>query len=63
MVESVHELLQRLSIPLPDSKELGVELRSIEHTYELANELLTELFKVTNREGLQRVEPLGSRKS
>ena len=61
MVESVHELLQRLSLPLPDSEELGIGLRSVEHTDELANELLVELLEVINRSGLQEVEPLGGR--
>ena len=61
LIESVYELLQRLFLLLPDSEELGVGLRSVEHTNELANELLTELLKVTNRSGLQGVEPLGGR--
>ena len=52
MVEPVDKILQGLYLPLPDSKELGVRLRSIKHTDELANELLVELFEVTNRAGL-----------
>ena len=46
LVESIDELLHGLSLPLPNSKKLGVRLRSVEHTYELAHELLTELLEI-----------------
>ena len=48
LVEPINKILQRLSLSMPDSKNLGVRLWSIEHTYKLEDELLTELFKITN---------------
>ena len=53
MVKSIDEILQGLSLPLPDSKKLGVRLRSIELAYELAYELLTELLEFTDQPEFQ----------
>ena len=54
MVELVNEILQGLSLLLPNSEKLDVRLWSIQHAYKLADELL----EVTHRSGLQEVKPL-----
>ena len=48
LVERIKKVLQRFTLPLSDSKELGVRLRLVEHAYELADELLAELFDITD---------------
>ena len=58
MVEPIDEILQELSLLLLDSEKLGVRLRLVEHAHELADELLAELSKITNRSGLKGVIPL-----
>ena len=58
MVEPIDEILQGLSLSLPESEKLDVRLRPVEHTYKLAYELLAELFEITDQSGLQIVEPL-----
>ena len=58
MVEPISEILQGLSLLLPDSEKLGVRLWLVEHAYELTDELFAELLRVIDRSGLQVVKPL-----
>ena len=53
LVEPIDEIFQGFSLSLPDSEKLGVRLRSVEHAYELAHELHTEMLEVTDRPGFQ----------
>ena len=52
LIKSVYEVLQRLSLWLSNSKKLSVRLRSVKHTYELADKLFAELLEVRDRLGL-----------